>query len=199
MASAPPGAARAVCRVPGKLANDVGVSLGRADLGVAQDLLDDADVHALLQQHRRCGIAGAVDPCVSDARSLEEGLPLSIVARVDRLAFPEGEQAVSAAMITLRMPRLPDPAMPAINACRCGTDRASQTERNGRAIAGCLARERLPSAESRGRSLAGFDAQQPVPFRRALRSRRGADLDLTGAPSDGQVGEPVVLGFAGSC
>ncbi len=40
----------------------------------------------------------------------------------------------------------------------------------------------------------GFDLEEAVPFCGALRTLGGADLHLSGAPADGQVGEPVVLG-----
>jgi hypothetical protein len=46
---APQGAGHPPGRVPAQLGRDVGVALGLADLGVTEDLLDDADADALLQ------------------------------------------------------------------------------------------------------------------------------------------------------
>jgi hypothetical protein len=43
------GAGHPLGRVPAQLGRDVGVALGLADLGVTEDLLDDADADALLQ------------------------------------------------------------------------------------------------------------------------------------------------------
>ena len=49
---APQGFLHPVGGVLGEFQADVGVALGLAELGVPEDLLDDADVDALLQQKR---------------------------------------------------------------------------------------------------------------------------------------------------
>jgi len=73
----------------------VGVALGDADVGVAEDLLHDADVYALLDQEGACGVAAVVDAGVADAGFPEERLPLlPILPRVDWPAVRLGEEDV---------------------------------------------------------------------------------------------------------
>ena len=62
---------------------------------MAEDLLDDADVYALLNQKRGCCMAAIVDPSIADAGPGEEGLPLSpVVPGIDRSAVRLGEEDV---------------------------------------------------------------------------------------------------------
>ena len=71
----------------GEFRRDVGVALGLAELGVAEDLLDDADVDALLQQERRGGVPGVVDPGFPDSSSGQQRVPVfPVVVGVDRRA-----------------------------------------------------------------------------------------------------------------
>jgi hypothetical protein len=73
----------------------VGVSLGGRDSRVAEDLLDDTDVHALLDEERRGGVVGVVDADVSDAGLLEDGLPeLPVLGSFDRSAVLGGEHQI---------------------------------------------------------------------------------------------------------
>ena len=60
----------------------------------------------------------------------------------------------------------------------------------------CRERRQRRSAGERRVRMLGLDPQQPVPFRRALGARRGADLELPCPPADREVGEPAVLGLA---
>lgn len=73
----------------------MGVALCGGDPGVAEDLLYDSDVDALLyQQGRRC-VPGVMDPRVSDAGLLEDGLPLLPVLRtLDRAAVLRREDQI---------------------------------------------------------------------------------------------------------
>lgn len=62
---------------------------------MAEDLLYDADVHALFQEHGRRCVAGVMQPGVPDAGLIEDGLPfLPVFARIDRLTIPECEGQV---------------------------------------------------------------------------------------------------------
>jgi len=54
----------------------VGVALSQPDVGVAQDLLDNADVNAMLNQETCRGVAPVVKPSISDGSLTEESLPL---------------------------------------------------------------------------------------------------------------------------
>jgi hypothetical protein len=54
----------------------VGVALGGGHSGVAEDLLNDPDVHTLLDEERRGGVPCIVHSDVPDAGLLEDGLPL---------------------------------------------------------------------------------------------------------------------------
>src|SRR5579863_1806814 len=56
---------------------------------------------------------------------------------------------------------------------------------------------RYPS-ETRRRAKRFFDAQRFVPFRHPLRSRKGANLELTGAPTDSEMNDSNVLRLAGA-
>jgi hypothetical protein len=77
---------------------------------VPKDLLHDADVDALLDQRRPCGVPGVVDPYVSYSGLLEDDLPLAPVLRaLDRSASPRGEDEVVvvpelAALLRARFP-----------------------------------------------------------------------------------------------
>ncbi len=83
--SAPERLGHPVGGVLAERGGDVGVTLGLAELGVAEDLLDDADVDALLEQERGGGVAGVMDSCGPDACFLDQGLPVfPVVAGVDR-------------------------------------------------------------------------------------------------------------------
>jgi hypothetical protein len=62
---------------------------------VAQDLLNDADVDALLDEERSGGMPGVVEASVSDSGLLEDGLPLSSVfGAADRAAVLLAEDQV---------------------------------------------------------------------------------------------------------
>jgi len=66
---------------------DVGVALGLAELGVAEDLLHDADADALLEQERGCGVAGVMHSRGSETGFFDQGSPVfPVVAGVDRHA-----------------------------------------------------------------------------------------------------------------
>jgi hypothetical protein len=54
----------------------VGIALRLADLGVAEDLLDDADVDALSEQEGRGGMAGVVHADPPDAGLLQQRQPV---------------------------------------------------------------------------------------------------------------------------
>ncbi|MDA0631878.1 hypothetical protein OUY22_00490 [Nonomuraea sp. MCN248] len=45
---------------------------------MTENLLYDTDVHTLLDEERRGGVPGVVDPDVPDAGLLEDGLPAAI-------------------------------------------------------------------------------------------------------------------------
>jgi hypothetical protein len=51
---------------------DVGVCLGRADVGVAEDALDRADVDALLQYQRGRGVPSVVQAHLPNAGALRQ-------------------------------------------------------------------------------------------------------------------------------
>jgi len=71
------------------------VALGDPDVGVAQYLLHDADVDALLHEKCARSVTAIVDSGVADAGFPEECLPLlPVVARVDRSAVGLGEEQV---------------------------------------------------------------------------------------------------------
>jgi len=73
----------------------VGVALGLAELGVAEDLLDDADVGALLEQEGGCGVAGVVDPGYADVGFGEECPPVfPVVAGVGGRAAGGAEDQI---------------------------------------------------------------------------------------------------------
>jgi hypothetical protein len=93
--SAPEGFAHAVGGVAGEFGGDVGVALGLAELGVAEDLLDDADVGALLQQEGRGCVPGVVYTRRADSGFGEEVTPvLPVVVGVDGRAGGGGEDQV---------------------------------------------------------------------------------------------------------
>jgi hypothetical protein len=76
-------------------AGDVGVALGLAELGVAEYLLDDADVDALFEQERCRGVASVVDSGQPDPCLCDEAAPVSpVVARVDRRADGRTEDEI---------------------------------------------------------------------------------------------------------
>jgi hypothetical protein len=56
-----------------------GCTAPSGDACVAHDLLDDADVDALLDEERGGGVPGVVETAVSYAGLLEDGLPLAPV------------------------------------------------------------------------------------------------------------------------
>jgi hypothetical protein len=58
---------------------DVRVALGGRDTGVAQELLDDADADALLDEERGRSAPGIVEASVTDVGLLRDGFPLSPV------------------------------------------------------------------------------------------------------------------------
>jgi hypothetical protein len=62
---------------------------------MAKDLLDDADMHALLDQESRGSVAGIVDPGVPDLRLPKDDLPRApVLSPFDRAAAPGGENQV---------------------------------------------------------------------------------------------------------
>jgi hypothetical protein len=62
---------------------------------MATHLLDDADVHALLDQQRRRGMPGVMDPCVPHPSLPENRLPGSpVVGAFDRTTVPRGEDEI---------------------------------------------------------------------------------------------------------
>jgi hypothetical protein len=62
-----------------------GVALGLDELGVAKNLLDDADADALFEQERRRSVPSVMDPCLPDSGFLVEGMPvLPVISGVDR-------------------------------------------------------------------------------------------------------------------
>ena len=71
------------------------VPLRCRDPGMAQDLLNDSDMNALLDQQRRRRVPGIVDPSVADLRLSEEGLPgPPVLGALDRAAMTGGEHQV---------------------------------------------------------------------------------------------------------
>ena len=79
----------------GEFGGDVGVALGLAELGVPEDLLYDPDVDALLQQERRRGVPGVVDPGLADPRSAEQRVPvIPVVVGVDWRAGRRAEDQI---------------------------------------------------------------------------------------------------------
>src|SRR4051812_13311870 len=71
------------------------VPLGDRKRGVAEDLLDHADVDALLEEQRCRGMPGVVKPRVTYTCLLEQGFPrLPVVPRRDRTAIGPGEDEV---------------------------------------------------------------------------------------------------------
>ena len=73
----------------------MGVALGDADVGVAEDLLDDADVHVLLNEQRAGRVTAVVYTSVTDAGFPEDRLPfLPVLPRVDRPAVRLSEEDV---------------------------------------------------------------------------------------------------------
>jgi hypothetical protein len=82
----------------------VGVPLGGGDSGVAEHLLYGSDVHALVNEESRCGVPGIVDPDISDAGLLQDGLPvLPVLDSFDRGAVLGGEHQV---VVLPALPRL---------------------------------------------------------------------------------------------
>jgi hypothetical protein len=62
---------------------------------VAEYLLDDADVRALLDQQSRSRVTGIVNPGIADLRLSEDHLPdPSILGALDRPAAPSGEHEI---------------------------------------------------------------------------------------------------------
>ena len=62
---------------------------------VAEHLLDDADVHTLLDQQSRSRVTGIVNPGIADLRLSEDRLPdLPILGALDRPAAPSGEYEI---------------------------------------------------------------------------------------------------------
>jgi hypothetical protein len=62
---------------------------------MAKYLLDDADMHALLDQESRGSVPGIVDPDVPDLRLPKDGLPRPpVLSPLDRAAAPRGENQV---------------------------------------------------------------------------------------------------------
>jgi hypothetical protein len=72
---APQRLAHPVTRVPHLERGDVGVALGCRHSRVAKHLLDDADVHALLDQQRRGDMPGVMDPGIPHPGLPEDCLP----------------------------------------------------------------------------------------------------------------------------
>ena len=61
---------------------------------MTQDLLDDSDVYALLDEHRACCVSSVVQTAVSDAGLSEEGFPcLPVLGSVERLPVGLAELA----------------------------------------------------------------------------------------------------------
>jgi hypothetical protein len=82
-------------RVPDLWRGDVRVPLRGGDARVAQDLLDDADVYALLDEERGRRMSGVMEAPVSDAALVEDGLPLSpVLGTADRPAVLLAEDQV---------------------------------------------------------------------------------------------------------
>ncbi len=74
---------------------DVGIALGLAELGVAQDLLDDAHADALLEQEGGGSVPGVMNPGFPAACRSKQRVPVSpVVARVDRRAVGRAEDQV---------------------------------------------------------------------------------------------------------
>lgn len=70
----------------------MGVGLGRADVGVAKDALDRADVDALLQEQRRGSVPSVVQAHLPNAGALQQLAPLGPVGtRINAVATPERE------------------------------------------------------------------------------------------------------------
>ena len=94
--SAPKGLADSISCVAGCGRCNMSVTLGNSNIGVAEDLLHDADMDALLDEERAGGVAAVVDSGVADAGLAEECFPLlpllPVAPRVDRPAVRLGEE-----------------------------------------------------------------------------------------------------------
>jgi hypothetical protein len=78
--------------VPGELRSGVGVALGLAELGVAEDLLHNADVDALLEQQRPGCMPGVVYTRLADSGGGQQRAPVfPVIMRVDRRARRRAE------------------------------------------------------------------------------------------------------------
>jgi len=62
----------------GEFVGDVGVALGGAELGVAQYLLNDADVDAVFEEQRGGGVAGVVARFKAGELAAAAGVKLNI-------------------------------------------------------------------------------------------------------------------------
>lgn len=71
------------------------VALCRRHARMAKHLLDDADMHARLDQESRGSVPGIVDPGVADLRLPKDGLPRPpVLSPFDRTATPGREHQV---------------------------------------------------------------------------------------------------------
>ena len=94
-ASSPEGLGHAVGGVLAERGRDVRVALGLAQLGMAEDLLDDADADALLEQERRGCVTGVMNSRGSDFGFIDQRPPvLPVIARVDRRASRGAEDQI---------------------------------------------------------------------------------------------------------
>ena len=92
---APQRLAHPLARVPHLERGHVGVALGCRHPGVAKYLLDDADVHALLDQQRRSGMPGIMNPGIPNPGLPEDRLPgPPVLGTLDRTAMPRGEYQI---------------------------------------------------------------------------------------------------------
>lgn len=73
----------------------MGVPLSSRQPGMAEHLLDDADMHTLLDQQSRGRVAGIMDPRVADLRLSEDGLPdPPVLGALDRPAATGSEYEI---------------------------------------------------------------------------------------------------------